>query len=137
MMKHFGVYGLVFNLDQSKILLVKKTRGPYTNLYDLPGGTPEDGEGFLETLEREFQEEIGTSPNVLSCWHNIGFKVYKNTKNEDIDFHHTAKICICEVDESKIVKIEDHDTSGAEWVNVCERELLSPLVIEAMNKIFN
>ena len=134
-MKHFGVYGLVFNLDHSKILLVKKTRGPYTDLFDLPGGTPESGEDFSETLERELQEEIGVSPKIKSCWHHIDFQIQKNSKGEDVEFHHSAEFCICEVDESKIVKIEDHDTSGAECVNVCERELLSPLVVAALNKI--
>lgn len=38
---HFGIYGIALNKNRDKILLVKKTRGPYTGLYDLPGGTPE------------------------------------------------------------------------------------------------
>lgn len=135
MTEHFGVYGLVFNHDQSKVLLVKKTRGPYTDLFDLPGGTPENGEDFPKTLEREFNEEIGTSPKVISCWHHLDFQIQKNSKGVDIDFHHKAKFCICKVDENKIVKIVDHDTSGAEWVDVCEFELLSPLVVAALNKI--
>ena len=42
-----------------KILLIKKARGPYTGLYDLPGGSQEKNETFEETLIREIKEETG------------------------------------------------------------------------------
>lgn len=54
---HLGIYGV---LQQDKqILAIKKRRGVYTGLWDLPGGTPEFFETFEETLEREFLEETG------------------------------------------------------------------------------
>ena len=54
---HFGVYGSI--IKNGKILLIKKARGPYTGLYDLPGGGQEKGESYLETLTREIMEETG------------------------------------------------------------------------------
>ena len=36
---HKGVYGIIRKGNQ--ILLIRKARGPYTGLYDLPGGSPE------------------------------------------------------------------------------------------------
>ena len=54
---HFGVYGSI--VKDGKILLIKKSRGPYTGLYDLPGGSQEQGESHLETLKREIMEETG------------------------------------------------------------------------------
>lgn len=48
---HLGVYGLIVN--EGKILLIKKNRGPYKGLLDLPGGGLEDGESTHQALERE------------------------------------------------------------------------------------
>ena len=55
--KHFGVYAVCF--ENGKLLCIEKTRGPYQNRYDLPGGSQEVGEGLTETLARELQEETG------------------------------------------------------------------------------
>ena len=54
---HFGVYGVCF--ENGKLLCIEKTRGPYQNRFDLPGGSQELGEGFTETLKREVMEETG------------------------------------------------------------------------------
>jgi ADP-ribose pyrophosphatase len=54
---HFGIYGAA--VKNGKILLIKKTRGPYTGMYDLPGGSQENGESYFDTLKRELKEETG------------------------------------------------------------------------------
>ena len=54
---HLGVYALIFSEDQSEILLIEKSRGPYKGLYDLPGGSLEPGENLEQTLVREVKEE--------------------------------------------------------------------------------
>lgn len=56
---HFGVYALIFNQTKDSILLIKKVRGCYTGMYDLPGGAPEPHELLEETLTREVFEETG------------------------------------------------------------------------------
>ena len=45
---HFGAYGII--IHKNKILLVKKSRGPYKGKYDLPGGKIEFGESIEEAL---------------------------------------------------------------------------------------
>lgn len=55
---HLGVYGIILN-QKDEILLIKKARGPYTGLLDLPGGSPDNHETLEETLDREILEETG------------------------------------------------------------------------------
>lgn len=58
---HIGAYGLTL-LAGKLFVFFKKKRGPYTGLFDLPGGgvdpfeNPEDPN---QTLKREIMEEIG------------------------------------------------------------------------------
>lgn len=54
---HRGVYGCI--IRQGKMLVIQKARGPYTGLFDLPGGSPEAGETPEQTLFREIKEETG------------------------------------------------------------------------------
>ena len=59
---HFGIYGYINKGD--KILVIEKARGPYKGMYDLPGGSPEEGEENEETLKRELIEELGVEPTL-------------------------------------------------------------------------
>lgn len=54
---HFGVYAFALNDARDAVLLIKKTLGCYTGLYDLPGGTMEPHELLEQTLQREVFEE--------------------------------------------------------------------------------
>ena len=49
----FGVYGILS--ENGKLAVIKKTGGPYINRYDLPGGTPEDGEEMAHTINWALQ----------------------------------------------------------------------------------
>lgn len=53
---HVGVYGIC--IKNNAVLLIKKSRGPYKGMYDLPGGRMESGETIEEGLKREFMEEV-------------------------------------------------------------------------------
>ena len=70
---HKGVYAIIKKNNQ--ILVIRKARGPYTGLYDLPGGTPEDSETPEETLKREIKEET-----------NCDLIAYSNKREETIFF---------------------------------------------------
>ena len=53
----FGVYGIIGDAEQ--LIVTKKFGGPYTNRYDLPGGSLGDGEPLAEAINREIHEETG------------------------------------------------------------------------------
>jgi 8-oxo-dGTP diphosphatase len=46
--QHVGVYGVL--VKNESLLLVRKSRGPYIGLFDLPGGKIEHGESPVHTL---------------------------------------------------------------------------------------
>jgi 8-oxo-dGTP diphosphatase len=55
--RHIGAYGICRVGDS--VVLVRKARGPYTGLWDLPGGGIGFGEAPEAALRREFIEETG------------------------------------------------------------------------------
>ena len=65
---------------------LRKTRGPYQNRFDLPGGGQELGEGLTETLEREVLEETGYT---LSRYSNPRiYDVMVQEGGQDFAVHH-------------------------------------------------
>ncbi|MBW7954353.1 NUDIX domain-containing protein [Candidatus Gracilibacteria bacterium] len=52
-----GVYAILKYKDS--IVVIRKGRGPFIGLYDLPGGKIEHSEKNVESLEREIIEEVG------------------------------------------------------------------------------
>src|SRR3989344_3284436 len=114
---HFGVYGICRRGDA--VLLIKKSRGPYKGLYDLPGGRVEFGEKIETTLQREFEEEVGvlslTSSSFLG--YNEYFCTFTNDAGEAKDFHHVGLYFSVECDTSVIKTDADgHDSLGALFV---------------------
>ncbi len=57
------VYGLVLSPDKSSVLVVSKDGKEWT----LPGGKPEAGESYAETLEREVYEESAVGIDAAIC----------------------------------------------------------------------
>ena len=87
---HKGVYGIA--LQDGQILMIKKARGPYTGMFDLPGGGIEPDETTEEGLHREFMEEVEcTLKDVLFLGEVEDRFDFVNIKNENIDFHHIGK----------------------------------------------
>ena len=52
---HVGAYGFIIKNDE--VALIKKARGGYTGLLDIPGGGIEHNETPVEGLKRELLEE--------------------------------------------------------------------------------
>lgn len=68
-----GAYAVVRLVD-GRIVLTKKSRGPYTGMYDLPGGGIEHGEDHNDAVKRELEEEIGLvpeSPELFGVFHSV------------------------------------------------------------------
>ncbi|MHB0886263.1 MAG: NUDIX domain-containing protein [Bacillota bacterium] len=62
--RRLGAYGLL--VRGRDLLMIRKVRGPWTGLLDLPGGKVEDGETLAEAIRREFAEETGLDVEVAS-----------------------------------------------------------------------
>ena len=133
-MNHFGVYGVC--IREGRILCIRKTRGPYRGRFDLPGGTPEEGESLVETLRREMLEETGFQVSTI----------YQNTIRDVFvtvpgiaRVHHEFVLFTIDVEEKGAQTVEDfvtseekNDSKGIVWVPLEEVSLTnaSPLVIE-------
>ena len=134
-MKHFGVYGVC--IREGRILCICKTRGPYRGRFDLPGGTPEEGESLVETLRREMLEETGYK---VSAIHQNTIRDVFVTVPEIARVHHEFVLFTIDVEEKSAQTVEDfvtseekNDSKGIVWVPLEEVSLTnaSPLVIEA------
>ena len=116
---HFGVYG-IFKEDK-KILLIKKARGPYTGLYDLPGGSQEAGESFEETLKREFLEETGLTLKSFSYKEEktIIFSDFTKESLKEGTLAHQGMFYDIKEAVGDISSLGDGiDSLGAKWVDI-------------------
>ncbi|KAF1290918.1 NUDIX hydrolase [Enterococcus sp. CU9D] len=130
----FGVYGILYN-DSNQLLVIKKTGGPYTNRYDLPGGSQEDGELLEDTLVREVAEETSY---YATAFQQLGVKnflypwIYRQfTYNNHIAvfFRITAYVSSF----TPILSFEGQDSLGYVWLSLdsLTEQNASPLVLTA------
>ena len=115
---HFGVYGRI--VKNGKILLIKKARGPYTGLYDLPGGSQEQGESYLDTLKREVMEETGCE--VIKAenerFKSIIFSDFTVESAEKGVLQHSAVLYDVEIKGEPKITGDGLDSNGAVWVDI-------------------
>lgn len=115
---YLGVYGIFF--QDNKVLVIKKSRGPYAGQYDLPGGGLEFDENVEESLKREFLEETNSTVNEMSL---IGVNEYrcefKKENGELKDFHHLGIYYKVDIDFDNLKTSSDgQDSDGALFVNI-------------------
>ncbi|MBO7244374.1 MAG: NUDIX domain-containing protein [Alphaproteobacteria bacterium] len=117
---HFGIYGI--NIKDNKILLIKKTRGPYTGLYDLPGGSPETNEVPEETLIREIKEETNLDVTSFNFYKktSIIFSNFTPQSNQTGVLEHTALLYHIQTSGMLSQDGDGIDSGGAVWVNINE-----------------
>lgn len=129
--KHVGCYGIARRDD--KVLLIRKGRGPYTGLLDLPGGGIEYGEKPDDTIKREFMEEVGVAIKDYKLkMATTNYVVWNMNENIQEDVSHYGIIYDVVIDDSDIDKIrkdaDGHDSLGAEWYDIkdLKKEELTP-----------
>ena len=117
---HFGVYGSIIKDD--KILLIKKARGPYTGMYDLPGGSQEKGESYADTLKREIKEETGC--DVIRAENErhktIIFSDFTPQSGEKGVLQHEAILYDVEINGIPRAVGDGLDSGGALWVKIAD-----------------
>ena len=133
--KHFGVYGVCY--EDGKLLCIEKTRGPYQNRFDLPGGSQELSEGLTETLKRELLEETGYTL-IRYCNPRI-YDVLVQEEGQDFAVHHIMAFYDIVLDfessqQSLPQEVLDgsNDSANAIWLPLEQmtQENASPLVLK-------
>ena len=133
---HKGVYGVIRKDNQ--ILVIRKARGGYTGLYDLPGGTPEEGETPEQTLAREIKEE--TNCNLVFFKNKrektIFFSQFTKVSGEAGCLQHTGILFDAEVTGHVSVQGDGLDSNGAVWVdiNTLSSQNATPFVLMGCGK---
>lgn len=117
-----GVYGAIVHEEQ--ILLITQDSGPYTGLFDLPGGGVEFGEDLEAALRREFYEELNMNFQSLRLLAN--FSNFINSPN--FQYHQIGLIYA--VDGLQAIDGPPHnDLLPHTWHNLSalSQEQLSPI----------
>ncbi len=134
---HVGSYGVI--IRDRKIALIKKARGGYKGLYDLPGGGIEHDETPLEALTRELMEEIGVSV-VKAELLDVVSKTFKWDMNDKLiqDLHHIGILYRVEIENDELkVSADGLDSLGGEWKDIdkVKEEDVSPFTWMALKKL--
>lgn len=134
--KHIGVYGLIMYNDQ--ILLIRKNRGPYTGLYDFPGGSLEFGEEVDEALRREIEEEVGGEIESKEYLSNETYVADWEHKGVAASTYHIGMYYTVSLKNPSQIKEEadGHDSDGALWLPIHEVTIhnLSPIAFKALER---
>ncbi len=134
---HVGSYGVI--IRDRKIALIKKARGGYKGLYDLPGGGIEHDETPLEALTRELMEEIGVSIVKAELLDAVS-KTFKWDVNDELiqDLHHIGILYTVEIEGNELKTDADGlDSLGGEWKDIdkVKEEAVSPFTWMALKKL--
>ncbi len=114
---HLGIYAVIEK--GHSILLVKKSRGPYRGMWDLPGGRPVHGETIPQTLQREVKEETGIELIDAVPQTNQAFVVEYKDGEEAVSLHHTCLIYKATRFDSSYFQenINEEDVAGCAWID--------------------
>lgn len=126
---HLGVYGIV--VRGNEILLIKKARGPYKGLFDLPGGRIEPGETIELALKREFQEEVAgkVGEQKFICVAEYMCE-YDDVEGIRKSSHHIGLYYKVDVEIKNLKSQPDGlDSDGAVWFQLpLSKEMLAPII---------
>ena len=132
--KHVGSYGLIIKNDP--VALIKKARGGYTGLLDLPGGGIEHNETPKEALYRELQEEAGVTV-IKEELITATSRTFKWQMEKDVveNLHHIGLLYKVEVKEETLKEDPDGlDSNGCNYyeINKLHKKDLTPFTIEGL-----
>lgn len=114
---HVGVYGIL--IQNERILLIQKARGPHKGKWDLPGGTIEFGEEPYAALKREFAEETGIIGIKVTIHDAISYTMIYPYKDGELEhLHHIGMIYHVHLSHSDFelkTSGDGQDSLGARW----------------------
>ncbi|MBY6276861.1 MAG: NUDIX hydrolase [Symbiobacterium thermophilum] len=134
-----GAYGICICDD--RILVVRKAKGPYKGLYDLPGGGVEFGESPTETVAREFLEEAGVAVEVKELVGSFSLvSVFPaDSGTHLVELHHLGFLYRVNLAAPAPIKEDPdgRDSLGSVWLPLRDAspDKLSPLAREGLQCI--
>ena len=134
---HVGAYGFIIKDDC--IALIKKARGGYKGMLDIPGGGIEHDETPSDALKRELMEEAGVTVNNFELIdvtsRTFKWQMYEDTKE---DLHHIGVLYKVDVSEDEVKSEADGiDSAGCNFykINELDKEQLTPFTIDGLIKL--
>ena len=131
---HVGAYGFIIHDNQ--VALIKKARGGYTGLLDIPGGGIEHDETPVEALKRELMEEAG-----VTVTHYELFDATSRTftwlmeEDEEEDLHHIGILYKVDILEKDLKSDADGlDSNGCNYYEISKlhKSELTPFAYEGL-----
>jgi 8-oxo-dGTP diphosphatase len=112
---HFGIYAAI--RQQGNILLIRKARGPYTGMFDLPGGSPEPDETPEQTLVREVLEETGCAVTSFTSLGPVEAEFHYQTETEPGHLSHKGLLFVATIEGEPSTAADGQDSNGCVWLN--------------------
>jgi len=136
----FGVYGII-TID-GKLVVIKKTGGPYLNRYDLPGGSLDDGEPLDHAIGREIHEETQLTVEQAVQLGTTSFRYPWRYQNWTFNQHICVFYEITKYTGSLATTVSQfvgQDALGAVAMNLDQLTIAnaSPLVLKAIDYLKN
>lgn len=134
----FGVYGII--RKDGHLLVVKKTKGPYKNRYDLPGGSQAPEERIEETLYREILEETNLKIDRFQQLGTVNFLFPWDYEKTNMN-NHIGVFYLIDSFKGSVLnnteQFEGQDSLGAVWLPIAKisESNSSPLVLKAKEYI--
>jgi len=132
---HFGVYALILNPAKDSALLIRKSLGCYTGLYDLPGGTLEPDELLDEALCREVLEETECTVTKFSQLSTFSTLYPFEKDGKHIILRHIGTVYNAEIIGTPRAHATGlDDSAGCVWIPLSDIDLKNsaPFVVDAV-----
>lgn len=118
-----SIRGLAFRNGKVLVIEVKDGKDVY---YILPGGKQEFGETSTETLEREFQEEIGCGVIVKEC---VLIRELIGQRRQSVvgsvgNLHAKELYFVVDLRSEPDLFVREHEQKSIAWKNVDQLEML-------------
>ena len=132
---HLGVYGCVLDASAQALLVIKKARGPYTGLYDLPGGSMEENELLEETLLREIKEETSCEVQHFSQLSAETVRFEYQQEGELYTLRHIGILYAVDITGTPREEGDGEDSNGCMWLPLTEisEQTCTPLVVKSLD----
>ena len=131
---HVGSYGFI--IQDEKVALIKKARGGYKGLLDIPGGGIEHDETPVDALKRELMEEAGVTVQKYKII-TATSRTFQWQMEKDVieDLHHIGILYQVEVLEDTVKEDSDGiDSNGCNYYEIekLHKKNLTPFAIEGL-----